>query len=105
MMFLSYLILSISFLISVSGFAPTPLKSVRSRSSLSADKAAKEVTGEELELMLEDWEQPLVLDAYATWVRFISKTVCLNTIIKLLTQVSSLPMIKVRPVSSYGPSF
>jgi hypothetical protein len=76
MMFQSYLILSFSFLISVSGFAPTPLKSVRTRSSLFADKAAKEVTGEELELMLEDWEQPLVLDAYATWVRFIVNTIC-----------------------------
>lgn len=31
------------------------------------DKAAKHVTGEELEMMLTEWEQPLVVDAYATW--------------------------------------
>ena len=30
-------------------------------------KAAPLVSGEELELMLTDWEQPLVVDAYATW--------------------------------------
>ena len=31
------------------------------------EKLAKQVTGEELELMLTEWEQPLVVDAYATW--------------------------------------
>ena len=31
------------------------------------EKLAKQVTGEELELMLTEWEQPLVIDAYATW--------------------------------------
>ena len=29
--------------------------------------SAKSVTGAELEVMLQDWDQPLVLDAYATW--------------------------------------
>jgi hypothetical protein len=30
-------------------------------------KAAPMVTGEELELMLTEWDLPLVVDAYATW--------------------------------------
>lgn len=29
--------------------------------------AAKSVTGEELERMLQDWDTPMVIDAYATW--------------------------------------
>jgi hypothetical protein len=30
-------------------------------------KEAKLVSGEELEVMLTEWDQPLVVDAYATW--------------------------------------
>ena len=30
-------------------------------------KAVKQVTGEELERMMADWDTPLVVDAYATW--------------------------------------
>jgi len=30
-------------------------------------KEAKLVSGEELEVMLTEWDAPLVLDAYATW--------------------------------------
>lgn len=30
-------------------------------------KVAKDVTGEELEIMLTEWDKPLLLDAYATW--------------------------------------
>ena len=30
-------------------------------------KLAKMVSGEELETMLQEWDQPLVVDAYATW--------------------------------------
>lgn len=33
----------------------------------SEDKAAIQVTGEALEMMLQEWDQPLVVDAYATW--------------------------------------
>lgn len=33
----------------------------------SEEKAAPLVTGEELELMLTEWDEPLVIDAYATW--------------------------------------
>ncbi len=45
-------------------------RNVASRiSSLFAteEKVAKEVNGEELELMLTEWETPLIVDAYATW--------------------------------------
>ena len=30
-------------------------------------KAAPLVSGAELEVMLTDWDEPLVVDAYATW--------------------------------------
>ena len=30
-------------------------------------KAAPAVTGEQLEMMLQEWDTPLVIDAYATW--------------------------------------
>ena len=37
--------------------------------SLSSEKQVRSVTGEELELLLteDEWEIPIVLDAYATW--------------------------------------
>jgi hypothetical protein len=31
------------------------------------EKAAPVISGEELEMMMQDWELPLVVDAYATW--------------------------------------
>lgn len=33
----------------------------------SETKAAPLVTGEQLEIMLTEWDEPLVVDAYATW--------------------------------------
>jgi hypothetical protein len=30
-------------------------------------KSAKQVTDEELEMLMSDWDLPLVVDAYATW--------------------------------------
>ena len=39
----------------------------RAGTALNAEKFAKEVTGAELEVMLTEWDQPLILDAYATW--------------------------------------
>lgn len=33
----------------------------------STEKVARDVTGEELEIMLTEWDQPLLVDAYATW--------------------------------------
>jgi hypothetical protein len=35
--------------------------------NMADDKKAAQVTGEELESMLQEWDQPLVVDAYATW--------------------------------------
>jgi hypothetical protein len=35
--------------------------------NMADDKKAVQVTGEELESMLQEWDQPLVVDAYATW--------------------------------------
>jgi hypothetical protein len=35
-----------------------------STSLFAEEKFAKEVTGEELEIMLTEWDQPLLLDAY-----------------------------------------
>lgn len=29
--------------------------------------AAREVTGEELEVEMTEWEQPMILDVFATW--------------------------------------
>ena len=55
-------------------FAPTNTfqhqKQHQSSSNLymaEEDAKAPMVTGEELELMLTEWDQPLVIDAYATW--------------------------------------
>ena len=69
------------FLISMLGlssaFAP-PIVGTTTRSSRifmaegdAADdekKFAPLVTGEQLEMMLQEWDTPLVVDAYATWV-------------------------------------
>jgi hypothetical protein len=34
---------------------------------MAEEKAAPLVSGENLEMMLQEWDQPLVVDAYATW--------------------------------------
>ena len=36
----------------------------KSSTSLNAEKVAMEVTGAELEVMLTEWDTPLILDAY-----------------------------------------
>jgi len=36
-------------------------------SGAETQKEAKLVSGEQLEMMLTEWDQPLVVDAYATW--------------------------------------
>ena len=52
-------------------FVPAPFATVRMTSLFMAEgseaKEAKLVSGEELEMMLTEWDQPLVVDAYATW--------------------------------------
>mmetsp|Transcript_3014 Transcript_3014/g.8597 ORF Transcript_3014/g.8597 Transcript_3014/m.8597 type:complete len:168 (+) Transcript_3014:125-628(+) len=64
--FLSMLGLSVA-----SAFAPVQLSPRQSLSLFMAEEAeakeAKLVSGEELEVMLTEWDEPLVLDAYATW--------------------------------------
>lgn len=54
------------------GFAPSVNLGTKSRHGVivrasTEEKAAPSVTGEELEVMLTEWELPLVVDAYATW--------------------------------------
>ncbi|EJK47634.1 hypothetical protein THAOC_33631 [Thalassiosira oceanica] len=87
-------VLSISFVAPSAAFMPTPsgvsvsahgpngsgagettnsIRNCKTRISAADDgsstetKAAPQVTGEELELMLQEWDTPLVVDAYATW--------------------------------------
>jgi hypothetical protein len=62
-------LLLFSTLTSISAFTPAPVTMTRTRSLFMAEdtKEAKLVSGEELEVMLTEWDAPLVLDAYATW--------------------------------------
>ena len=87
-------VLSISFVVPSAAFAPATsgvsasvhangagavettnnlIRNCKTRISMADDgsstetKAAPQVTGEELELMLQEWDTPLVVDAYATW--------------------------------------
>ena len=67
-------ILFLLSLISFSGaFSPNGLSSLRPSASKlfmgeeDENKAAPLVSGEDLEVMLTEWDQPLVIDAYATW--------------------------------------
>jgi thiol:disulfide interchange protein len=46
---------------------PRPSALFLAAASESSEKLAKQVSGEELEIMLTEWEQPLVVDCYATW--------------------------------------
>ena len=61
----------LSLLISAShSFAPPHQPSGKRSVSLYAadeNKAVSMVSGEDLELLLQNMEQPLVVDAYATW--------------------------------------
>lgn len=51
-----------------SAFTPGHVPAARTTSLFMAEGAeAKLVSGEELEVMLTEWDQPLVVDAYATW--------------------------------------
>jgi hypothetical protein len=53
---------------SVQAFAPPTCNGARAASSLQAEteKIVEMVSGERLEVMMQEWEQPLVIDAYAT---------------------------------------
>ena len=48
-------------------FSSSYVSPVRRHTHVAAEKAARDITGEDLEVMLTEWDQPLVLDAYATW--------------------------------------
>ena len=57
-----------------------PLKAEEGGSGSSTSSVVNQVTGEELEMMMQEWEQPLVVDAYATvsiQSLFHSSNVCL----------------------------
>ena len=72
-----YFLLSIALIAIASSAAFTAMPTTPSRSVVSSSsmlfmaegevKAAPQVSGEELEVMLQDWDTPLVIDAYATW--------------------------------------
>jgi hypothetical protein len=69
----SILLLLATLLSCSSAFAPAAV-STRTSFTLSMveeTKAAPLVSGEELEIMLTEWDQPLVVDAYATYVKSI----------------------------------
>jgi hypothetical protein len=57
-----------ALLASSSAFAPqAAFIRPASKLSMAEEKAAPLVSGENLEMMLQDWDLPLVVDAYATW--------------------------------------
>ena len=61
-------LLILSLLSATSAFTRTSLKTRSSKLYMAEeDKAAPLVSGEELEMILTEWDEPLVVDAYATW--------------------------------------
>lgn len=65
-----FVVTLLSLLISTSqAFAPSRPDGKRCVALYAADedKAVSMVSGEDLELLLQNMEQPLVVDAYATW--------------------------------------
>ncbi len=69
----NYIIATIALIVisSSAAFTAIPTRQVtRSTNLYMADgevKAAPSVSGEELEVMFQDWDTPMVIDAYATW--------------------------------------
>eukprot|EP00543_Licmophora_paradoxa_P008888 CAMPEP_0202459164 /NCGR_PEP_ID=MMETSP1360-20130828/32429_1 /ASSEMBLY_ACC=CAM_ASM_000848 /TAXON_ID=515479 /ORGANISM="Licmophora paradoxa, Strain CCMP2313" /LENGTH=162 /DNA_ID=CAMNT_0049080075 /DNA_START=18 /DNA_END=506 /DNA_ORIENTATION=- len=59
---ISFLILTVG---TVGAFAPLPIQ-IRTPTKLFGD-FAQQVTGGELEVMMQEMTQPIVVDAYATW--------------------------------------
>jgi hypothetical protein len=60
----------LAFLQVSAAFIVRPAASVRPTTPLfatEADKAGPLITGGDLEVMLQELDQPLVIDAYATW--------------------------------------
>jgi hypothetical protein len=53
-------------------------------------KAAPMVSGEQLEMMLQEWDTPIVIDAYATWcVSYRSLTVLHGTVDRRYVQLET----------------
>jgi hypothetical protein len=64
------LLFILNLLTLTSGFAPQSAFSRSSSKLYMAEevvKAAPLVSGEDLEMMMTEWDLPLVVDAYATW--------------------------------------
>lgn len=62
------ILLLLSFISIASAFVPLSASPRVSKLFAEEDeKAGPLVSGEELEMMLTEWDQPLVVDAYATW--------------------------------------
>lgn len=58
------------FIASSEAFTAAPTRTRSTALFMAEDgevKAAPQVSGEQLELMLQEWDTPLVIDAYATW--------------------------------------
>lgn len=69
LLFLSYLTNAYAF-VGGNAVLKSPafqMKTALSMSTETEDPVVRSVTGEELEVMLTEWETPLVIDAYATW--------------------------------------
>ena len=58
-------------LVTANAFIPFMVSRTKSPTVLfaseSAALAAPSITGAELEVMMSEWDTPLVIDAYATW--------------------------------------
>ena len=67
----SQILLGLATALSAHAFSPVTLHVPRLPTHLYAaddeEKAAPLISGADLEMMLQDLEQPLVVDAYATW--------------------------------------
>lgn len=67
LLFLSAFWMVDAFVVSPSRHHPHKALFAVEEDKVEEEKAVSMVTGEELELLLADMDQPLVLDAYATW--------------------------------------
>lgn len=67
----SVLVCLVSLLAAANAFVPSPTSASQHRRAMQLHaeevKAAPLISGEELEVMLQDLEIPLIVDAYATW--------------------------------------
>ncbi len=73
----TYILLTIALIAisSSAAFTAMPTTSATRSSSMlfmaeGEVKAAPSISGEELEVMFQDWDTPMVIDAYATWCVF-----------------------------------